>query len=98
MTARDSDELSINISENAYCCEITCSDQFIDDRGLVRLYGLVLYNKQPWNASAEGESSRVDGISESYDEVLHLKMLIDELQLYPVHLWDVVEDYLYGVT
>ena len=93
MTAHNSDEISNN-SENVYCCDIISSEQFVDERGNVRLYGLALYNKQPQTALIEGENSRVDGITESYEEVLRLKLLIDELQLYPVHLRDVVEDYL----
>ena len=40
------------------------------------------------------EQAVVENISENYDSVRYLFSLIVEEELYPVHLYDVVDDYL----
>ena len=87
-------DLVKEISVDSYVCEITQSYMIVESVGLVKLYGLCMYNSKPHLAMLEGEYSRVDGISECYDKVWDLKCLIEEMGLYPVHLRDIVEDML----
>ncbi len=77
-----------------YRCEITESVMILESGVYAKLYGLYLYNSDPFLARQRGEYCRVDGISPDRDEVLRLKELIEELDVYPVHLADIVEDYL----
>ncbi len=77
-----------------YRCEVTESVMILDSGVYAKLYGLYLYNRDPLLAKQRGEYSRVDGISPDYDEVLRLRDLIEELDVYPVHLAEIVEDYL----
>ena len=79
---------------SAYQCDITETRRMTEDRRLVTVYGLSLHHRLPSLARCEGESCRIDDISDDRSKVLRLKELIDEEGLYPVHLKDVVEDFL----
>lgn len=79
---------------SVYQCDLTETVLITEDLKMIKVYGLSLYNRKPWMASRKGESCRIDDISEDRSKVQYLKELIDELGLYPVHLKEVVEDYL----
>lgn len=80
--------------KDAYRCEITESLTIIESGVCIRLYGLNLYNVCPYRAAVPGESCRIDGITPDYDALLQLKTLIEELDVYPIHLREIVEDFL----
>ena len=82
------------VAEELYQCDLTESYVVTEEHQVVRVYGLALYNCRPERACLRGESCRVEDISDDREKVLRLKRLIDELRLYPVHLREVVEDYL----
>ena len=75
-----------------YRCEITESWVILDKNVCVKTFGLNMYNADPALAKRSGEYCRVDAISEDLDMVLRIKELIMELEVYPVHLRDIVED------
>lgn len=77
-----------------YTYEIIESQNFIEDIGLVTVYGIQIYNSDAVLAQNYGEHSHIDDISPVYDDVKRLKDLMEELELYPVHLRDVAEDFL----
>lgn len=81
-------------SVDSYVCEITQSYMIIESVGMVKLYGLYMYNSKPQLAALEGEYCRVDAISECFDKVWELKCLVEEMGVYPVHLKDIAEDML----
>lgn len=79
-------------AEERYECFIT-ETYLIPEGGVcIKMYGLYMHNADPLRACKKGESGRVDCITDSYEEVLKLKRLIDELDVYPVHLENIVED------
>lgn len=80
--------------DSLYQCDVTETVRLTEDLRVIKVYGLSLYNRKPWLAGRSGESCRIDDISEDRCQVQHLKELIDEEGLYPVHLRDVIEDYL----
>ncbi len=83
-----------DLSGDIYKCVITVSREYIEETGYINTYGIDLYNADPFLAARRNESCRIDCISEDFEKIMHLKKLIDELGLYPVHLRDVVEDFL----
>ena len=60
----------------------------IEETGAVEVYGIRIMG--------EGRTAEVDDISVDYHYVRRLFDLIVEEELYPEHLFDVVEDYLSG--
>ncbi len=82
------------MQEDRYLCEITRTTMILEDKRWIDLYGLRLYNVIPHKTVQDGEAVRVDGITDSLEEIGKLKQLIDELGVYPVHLKEIVEDYL----
>ncbi|GEM_PF-4698573 len=80
--------------KDRYKCTITETLVVIESGVCVKTYGLYLYNESPFLARLQGESCRIDDITESYDQALRLKELVEEMDIYPVHLRDVVEDFL----
>jgi len=51
-----------------------------------------MYNRNPFLAKQSGEYCRIDAISDDLDEVMHIRDLIEEMDVYPVHLKDIIED------
>lgn len=82
------------LPEDIYKCDITISLEYVEERGYITSYGINLYNINPSLAAIKGESCRIDCISEDLEKVIYLQELINETKLYPVHLMDVVEDWL----
>ena len=79
---------------SVYCCDIVCSEIYVEGRGNVTVYGLSIYNADPQAASQKGESCTVENISEDLETVRELKEKAEKYQLFPVHLKDVVDDFL----
>lgn len=77
-----------------YVYELTSRKEYVEDLGEVLLYGIRIYNSIPEISLLEGESSRVDGISDNIDEVKNLCKILEEEKVFPVHLIDIIEDYL----
>ncbi len=94
MSTEAATNLSRALLKDQYVCEMTESMTIIESGICIKLYGLVLHNTSPYLSEKEGEYCRVDGISEDYQSVLRLKNLIEELEVYPVHLREIVEDFL----
>ncbi len=82
-----------NVLTERYKCDITESWVIVEGGMCVKMYGLHLYNECPFLAKQKGESCRVDNISDEYEEVCALKRVIEEMDVYPVHLKDILEDY-----
>lgn len=80
--------------QHKYRCRITESLTVVESGVCVITYGLYLRHRDPLIAQQMGEEEWVDAISTSYEEVLTLKQLIEEMDVYPCHLKDVIEDYL----
>ncbi len=72
--------------DNIYTLSV--STAIIEETGAVEVYGIRIMG--------EGRTAEVDDISADYHYVRRLFDLIVEEELYPEHLWDVVEDYLSG--
>ena len=81
------------ISKSTYIYEITESRERINGKVIVT-YGISIDNRHRELAEKDGEHCRIDGISPDYEKVKQLKALIEEMELFPVHLHDVVEDFL----
>ena len=80
--------------ESVYCCDIVCSEIYIEDQGNITVYGLYLHNADPMLASQKGESCTVENISEDIEKVKALKEIVEKYQLFPVHLKDFIDDFL----
>lgn len=79
---------------STYLYEITKSKILIDEQGIITVYGIRICNTNPKLAEKDGEHCLIDDISPNYNQVRRLKELIEEMELFPVHLHDVVEDFL----
>ncbi len=79
---------------DTYVYEITQSEEFIEETGKVKTYGIRIYNADKKIAGRKNESCRIDNISTDYKKIADLKRKIEKLKLYPIHLPDVVEDFL----
>lgn len=86
--------MNTNQEENSYICEIIQSEVTIEEIGSITVYGLKLYNRNPDMAKLDGEYCAIEDICEDMEAVKHLQKLIQELDVYPVHLYDVVEDFI----
>lgn len=82
------------VSKSTYIYEITESREKIDGHGITDVYGISIYNRHRELAEKAGEYCRIDGISPDYDRIRQLKELLEEMELFPIHLRDVVEDFL----
>lgn len=80
--------------KSTYVCEITENNMFIEETGDVTVYGINMYNRDSSTAKLEGEHCRIDNISDDIEKVRTLCEMIEECDVYPVHLKDVVEDIL----
>ncbi len=85
-------KLAYDAQKNHYKCEITESMVILDSNVCVKMYGLNMYNRNPFLAKQSGEYCRIDAISDDLDEVMHIRDLIEEMDVYPVHLKDIIED------
>lgn len=81
-------------AQSVYCCDIVCSEIYIEDHGNTAVYGLSLYNADPVIALQKGESCTVLNISDDIKKVLRLKEMAEKYQLFPVHLKDLADDFL----
>ncbi len=75
-----------------YNCEITESFVILEKNVCVKMYGLNMYNRDPFLAKKRGEYCRVDAVTDDLDEILRIRRLVLEMDVYPVHLNDVIED------
>ena len=82
------------IMKDTYVYEITESETFVEETGKIISYGITIYNSDRELAKHKNESCRVDNISPDHNKILKLKDIMEELELYPIHLRDVVEDFL----
>ena len=78
----------------SYVYEITKTEEYIDGIGKMEFYGIQIRNADNKLAKQKGEFCRADGISPDYNEIKSLKDLMEKLELYPIHLYDVIEDFL----
>lgn len=83
-----------NFSQDKYICEVVSTYITLDNNHITKVYGLYLYNSLPYKAHQKNEFCMIADISCDVTEVLNLKSLIEELNVFPVHLRDIVEDYL----
>lgn len=81
-------------NRSEYLYEITKSKKLIEDKGVINVYGIYIHNSDSRLAKNKGESCLIEDISPSLNEVKKLKNLMEELELSPLHLYDVVEDFL----
>lgn len=79
---------------NTYIYEVTENVELLENAGIMTVYGIEIRNANPLLAQNDGEYACIDNISPVYEDVKHLKDLMEELELYPVHLQNVVEDFL----
>ena len=79
---------------DTYIYEITESVDFVEDTGSIKTYGIRIYNADKKIAGRKNESCRVDSISPDYPKIAAFKQMLEEFGLYPIHLRDVVEDFL----
>ncbi len=81
-------------SKDTYIYEITEGEEFVEQIGKIKSYGIMICNSDKNLAKQKNESSRVDNISSDYNKIVDFKKLLEENELYPIHLHDVVEDFL----
>ena len=86
--------INTNNKENSYLCEIIQSEITIEEIGSVTVYGLKLYHRDPDTAKLDGESCTVEDICDDIEPVRHLQKLITELDVSPLHLKDIAEDFV----
>ncbi len=79
---------------STYTYEITKTQEYVEEVGMTEVYGIQISNANQKLARKKGESCRIDGISPVYREIEQFRALLEEMELYPVHLKDVVEDFL----
>ena len=82
------------MNKDIYVYEITEGEESIEETGKMMTYGIEIYNSDQTLAKQKNESCCIDNISTDYKKILKLKNLMEELELYPIHLHDVVEDFL----
>lgn len=87
------DLMQLAVNRSPYRCSITETWVVVESGVCVKTYGLLLRHRDPLMAQQEGESCRVEDVSPSYEEVLALKEVIEEMDVYPVHLINVLEDH-----
>ena len=80
--------------KKAYIYEITESEEFVEEIGKIISYGIKICNSDKELAKLENESCHIDNISPDRDKIIEFKKLVEELELYPIHLPNVVEDFL----
>ncbi|MBR5485038.1 MAG: hypothetical protein IKV41_00835 [Oscillospiraceae bacterium] len=69
--------------------EMIISERFIDDYGRIKVYGMRVYRESILN-----EIYEVEDISSRADEVIALLELAAKHKMLPVHLEDVVYDFI----
>ena len=80
--------------KNTYIYEITESEEFVEETGKITSYGIHIYNSDRELAKQKNESCRIENISPDRNKIVEFKKLVEELELYPIHLPDAVEDFL----
>lgn len=81
------------VSENQteYIYEVTEKQCFLEEKGMRKLYGIRIYHKEKLKFKEESE---VDEISDDFEEVRKLCSVLQENDVYPIHLAEIIEDYL----
>ena len=80
--------------KSIYIYEITESEEFVEETGKITSYGIQIYNSDRELAKQKNESCRIENISPDRNKIVEFKKLVEELELYPIHLPDAVEDFL----
>ncbi len=80
--------------KDTYLYEITESEEIIEETGRLKTYGIMICHSNREFANQKNEYCRIDNISPDYNKIVDLKNLIERLELYPIHLPDVIEDFL----
>ena len=80
--------------KDTYICEITTKKVSIDETGIITVYGINMYNRNKNLSELENEHCCVDDISDDLEKVKRLRGLLIECDVYPVHLKEIVEDFL----
>ncbi len=83
-----------NTAEERYICRLTQSYIYIEDYGKVKVYGISLCNSNAQKAMLDGEHCEIQDISCDKESVLRLVHLINECNVYPVHLKEIAEDFI----
>ena len=74
--------------------EMTTCKKEIEDVGVVQVYGINVYQEGGDNLYADENVCKIEDISSKYEEVAHLMNLLAENHVMPVHILDVVSDYV----
>ena len=67
--------------------------EFIEETGKIMSYGIKICNSDKELAKQKNEYCRIDNISPDRNKIIEFKKLLEDLELYPIHLLDVVEDF-----
>lgn len=81
-------------SQDHYNFELTSTHIITDNNQVIKSYGIHIYNAKKYLLSNPNESCRIDDISIDREEVLNLIRLINDLDVSPIHLPEIIEDYL----
>lgn len=85
-------KLDNDVLKDQYRCDVTESFVILDRNVCIKMYGLSMYNCNPLLAGKKGEYCKVDAISDDLDEVLRIRDLVFEMDVYPAHLRNIIED------
>lgn len=85
---------NVNKLNNTYICEVTKTTVSIEDAGDITVYGINMYNSNKELANLPGEYCCIEDISDDFEKVKHLCDCLIELNVYPVHLKNIIEDFL----
>ena len=80
--------------KSIYIYEITESEEFVEETGKITSYGIKICNSDRELAKQKNESCCIENISPDRNKIVEFKKLVEELELYPIHLPDAVEDFL----
>lgn len=82
-----------NVKDSAYICEITESKVFIEEVGYTTVYGINMYNRSKEVALLDDEHCLIEDISDDFEKVSRLCRLLIELDVSPLHLKEIAEDF-----
>ena len=77
-----------------YNYELTTIHIVTEDHHIIKSYGIKIFNTKKYLTKKPYESIRIDDISTNKNEVIELLNLMKSLDVHPIHLRDIVEDYL----
>ena len=87
-------DIKSNTQEQTYICKIISKNLFVEKTGNITVYGINMYNRDEKLAMDENEHCCIEDISEDFKKVYKLRELLVECDVYPIHLKDIVEDFL----